>query len=133
MGYYTEYTLEVRKIKNEEQFQELVEELKAHDLIGYAFDEGHFPAIPYTNLRERNKSHEALFYPYDEAKWYDHSAVMIMISEKFPNMYFELSGVGEDFGDFWKEYYHDGEVEECAGEIVYAQPKRIQWDKLMRF
>ena len=130
MGYYTQYTLEVRKIKNEAQFNELVDELRSRELIGYAFDDGHYPA---TISSINHKYNDAIFYSYDECKWYDHAEDMVVISEKFPNMYFELSGEGEAFGDYWKEYYHDGDIEECRGEIVYEQPKKVQWQELVMF
>ena len=58
---------------------------------------------------------------------------MVAVAEKFPKMYFELEGVGEEFGDFWKEYYHDMDIETCRGEIVYEQPKKVQWTELVRF
>lgn len=123
MGYYTKYTLTVRKIKNEEWFKKLQEELRSRELIGYAFDEGHYS--------EKNK--EAIFYMYDECKWYNHAEDMVMIAEKFPKMYFQLEGFGEEFQDFWHEYYHDMDVEVCHGEIVFEQPKKVQWTELIPF
>ena len=123
MGYYTEFSLEIRKIKNESQFEDLVMEMKRRDLIGYAFDQGKY---------DKNK-HEAYFGYYDSAKWYGHPEDMIHISEMFPNMYFELEGIGEEFGDYWREYWHDGECEVCRGEIVYEQPHKIPWQELRAF
>ena len=123
MGYYTEHSLTVRNVKSKEEFDELSEFLKEKELIGYAFSEGTY--VP--NYKE------AEFLCFDSVKWYDHSACMVQVAEKFPTMYFELEGVGEEFGDFWKEYYHDMDIEECRGEIVYEQPKKVQWNDLIRF
>jgi hypothetical protein len=123
MGYFTEYNLNVRKIKNRAQFDDLVETMKAKDLIDYAFDCGNY----------LEKSHEAIFQCYDAVKWYEHSKDMLMLAEKFPNMYFMLEGAGEEYGDFWREYYHDMDIESCHGEIVYEQPKKVQWSDLIKF
>ena len=123
MGYYTEYSLTARKVRNQTQFEEIHEELRKRDLIGYAFDSGTYD----------DKNHEAVFGCYDSAKWYEHSKDMIMIAEKFPNVYFELEGEGEEYGDFWREYYHDMDIEFCRGEIIFEQPKKVQWKDLIPF
>lgn len=123
MGYYTDYSLDVREIKDQNQFDDLVMELKKLDLVRSVFDEG----------RYNSDRHDAYFSCYEEAKWYNHAKDMLHISEKFPNMYFELEGNGEEFGDFWREYWHDGECEACRGEIVYEQPKKIPWQELGAF
>ena len=123
MGYYTEHTLTVRKVRDKSQFEDLCDALKSKELIGYAFDEGSY----------NDKRHEAYFSCYDCVKWYDHPKDMVMIAEKFPNMYFELEGAGEEFGDFWREYYHDMDVESCRGDIIYEEPKKIQWKDLIPF
>jgi len=123
MGYYTNYNMTVRKVRDKAQFEDLYVELKHRDLIGYAFEEGSY----------NDKRHEAFFGSYDSAKWYRHAEDMVMIAEKFPNMYFELEGAGEEFGDFWREYYHDMDVETCRGDIIYEEPKKIQWKDLIPF
>lgn len=123
MGYYTEHTLTVRNVRSEEEFNKLSDFLTEKELIGYAFCDG-----IYTSNR-----FEAEFPTYGECKWYDHPEHMVAIAEKFPTMYFELEGIGEEFGDFWKEYYHDMDIEQCRGEIVYEQPHKVQWTELMPF
>lgn len=123
MGYYTEYNLTVRRVKNKERFNELQNTLKSKEIIGYALYEGDYD--------EHHK--EATFSCYDSVKWYTHSEDMVYIAEKYPEMYFELDGSGEEFGDFWKEYYHDMDIEQCHGEIVYEQPKKVQWNELIPF
>ena len=123
MGYCTDYYLTARKVLTEERFHKLVEELKTRNIVGYALDEGWY----------RAKDQQAEFTCCDMVKWYDHAEDMIMVSEKFPEMTFELEGHGEEFGDFWREYYHDGECEECRGDLVFEQPRKVQWTELIRF
>lgn len=123
MRYYTWYTLSVKKIENIDRFKLLEKELEDRDLIKYAFLGGVY----------HENEHEAVFYSYDSVKWYDHPTDMVHVAEKFPEMYFMLEGNGEEFGDFWREYYHDMDVEYCRGDIVFEQPKKIQWNELMKF
>jgi hypothetical protein len=120
---YIEYRLMVLKVKNEEQFHKLEEELKRRDILRYALDSGSYS-------KERK---EAEFLPSEACSWLRHAEDMVMISEKFPNMTFELECIGEVFGNYWKEYYHDGQTEYCRGEVVYEQPKKVQWTELMKF
>lgn len=58
---------------------------------------------------------------YDSYKWYTHSYDMLELSKRFPDVFFELEGDGEDAGDFWKEYYYNGESQFAQGEIVYPE------------
>ena len=60
MGYYTQYTLTARRLRNENQFNELQEELTNKELIHYTLNDGDY--------NDRYK--EAEFSCYDEAKWY---------------------------------------------------------------
>lgn len=121
--YTTLYSMEVRKIKNKSQYDKLVKYLQKNDLIGYAFDK-----CTYIDVTK-----EAVFSAYDWVNWNTRPIIMIMMSEKFPEMTFEITGYGESYGDVWKEYYHDGEVECCRGEIIYEQPRKIQWNELVTF
>lgn len=123
MGYYTRYSLNVRNIRTEEQFKNLEKTLKMYDLIRYVFETGFYDP----------KHNEAEFQCYEEQKWIDHERDMEEIAEKFPDMYFRLNGIGQDIGDYWCEYYHNNQSENCIGEIVYEQPRKIEWDKELVF
>ena len=57
----------------------------------------------------------------EEMKWYDATSDMIKLSERFPNVLFELSGKGEEHDDIWKEYYYNGACQHCAGRIVFDE------------
>lgn len=120
MGYYTEYSLKVRNISSADN-EKLMDILKEKDLIGYVFWDSYY-----------DEHHdEAEFSSYEEQKWYDYETDMDEISKKFPNAVFELSGEGEEYGDYWHEYFKNGRHECCRGEIVYETPKEIQWNNLL--
>ena len=57
----------------------------------------------------------------EEMKWYDATSDMIKLSERFPNVLFELSGKGEEYDDIWKEYYYNGVHQHCKGRIVFDE------------
>lgn len=55
------------------------------------------------------------------AKWYDHDDDMLLLSKRFPEALFELSGSGEDKCDMWTTYYHDGKMQYCHAIITYEE------------
>lgn len=59
---------------------------------------------------------------FDVIKWYDHYDEMIVLSKKFPALYFELEGFGEDYGDMWREYFHNGEGMHSDARITFDTP-----------
>ena len=46
-----------------------------------------------------------------EVKWYDGTADMKQVSQRFPGVVITLSGEGEDSDDRWVEYHHNGKVQ----------------------
>ena len=118
MGYYTDYSLTVKNIKDQEEFDSLVNTLKEHEIIEYALDNGWF------------NSHVAEFSTYDAVKWYDSEKDMMEISKLYPGMYFMLEGSGEEFGDLWREYFKNGITEHCNGNIVFEKPQIIPWEDI---
>ena len=121
--YYTDYKLTVRNVKNKDQFALLVDVLNKEDLIPYAFDDGMYD----------EKHNEAVFPPFERTVWEGHVTDMIKIAEQLPDMYFQLDGIGESFGDVWCLYFHDMDIESCTGEIVFEAPKKVQWTELVEF
>ena len=119
MGYYTYFSMEARKIKDKDEYEAIIEELKEDELYG---DNGIFCESEYYEY-----DHEASFRVCDEAKWYDHTYDMMKFSKIFPNVVFKLHGDGEERDDMWDEYYHNGEVEECRVQIIYPEPCSIEW------
>ena len=46
-----------------------------------------------------------------EVKWYDGTADMKKVSQRFPDAVITLRGEGEDSNDRWVEYHHNGKVQ----------------------
>lgn len=116
MGYYTRYHLEIQDVdgtpakkadlKNflntiNSSGEELVE-LK--DVFDFELFEAHSSSI---------------LEPYDTCRWYNHDSTMITLSSKLPYLVFRLSGEGEESGDLWRKYYHDGKCQYCPAKIEY--------------
>ena len=117
----TNYSLVVRNVKNMEQYELLSSAIEEFDLEKYVFDTGAY----------FSKEKEAIFSTWEEQSWPSHHGQMIIISEKFPKMTFELTMQEGDC--FSKTYYKDGSFENCIGEVIFEQPKKIEWDKLLAF
>lgn len=115
------YSLVVRNVENAGQFESLSAALEEFDLERYVFDTGAY----------FSKEKEAIFSTWEEQNWLEHHGLMIIISEKFPKMTFELTMQENDCFD--KYYYKDGEFERCMGEVIYERPKKIEWDALLAF
>jgi len=119
MGYYTSYNLDVKGVENKERFEELQNALKQIGVIYYALDSGEY----------LEKIKLASFYTYDSAKWYEYNDDMKNLSLIFPKFLFCLEGVGEDWDDRWRAYYHYGESEFCPAQIIFKEPERIKWSE----
>ena len=64
----------------------------------------------------------AEFIGSDIIKWYDHYDEMVTLSKEFPSLYFQLEGLGEDYNDMWREYFHNGEAMHSDAKIIYDTP-----------
>lgn len=51
--------------------------------------------------------------------WYDHEEDMRLLSAKFPDMVFWLSGQGENAEDLWQKFFVGGQMQECYAKIIY--------------
>ena len=122
MGYYTYYSMEARNVKDESEYESLVEALKEAGLFTYDDQWGPFDSSDFDAAKQ-----SAFFRPTDEAKWYDHTYDMVKFSKLFPNITFKLHGEGEERDDNWNKYFHDGKSEECIGKIIYPNPIEIEW------
>ena len=60
----------------------------------------------------------------EEMKWYEHRCDMINLSKRHPELYFRLSGQGEELDDIWEEVYHNGKAVQKYAEIIYPT-----WDE----
>lgn len=129
MGYYTKYTLEI------DDFGETVPSCKHNVSTAQAkFCAECGKKIEDQNLRyyiedylkenyneDNNDGYSIADLLENESqgmKWYDHEKQMREISKKFPTALFTLSGVGEETGDIWNEYYLKGKMQKETAEIV---------------
>ena len=118
MSYYTSYSLSVQGMKSEEDYNNVLNWLKEHEIINYALYEDSYN--PYYNTQ---------FYSSNEpVNWFHHDDDMIALSKEFPNFVFKLYGDGELSDDIWNCYYHNGEYELCEATITIEPPKKIKWE-----
>lgn len=62
------------------------------------------------------------FGPFgQEVKWYDCDEDMIAYSKLYPNVMFEVDGVGEDEDDIWRAYYKNGKMAKYYAEIKFPE------------
>lgn len=114
MGYYTTYELDVKGIRNDAEYTQLIDALRPLDIF---------------DLDDDPETGSCSFYCDDIHKWYEHDEDMQAISLKFPHMMFCLYGKGEDDDDIWRSCYYRGLSEDSVGSIVYEPFEELDWDK----
>ena len=134
MGYYTYFNLSVAdSIENaklgidtvpSEVQREMAKTLYTEVLDWYS-DE-------YKNkiIKDLDYEMDPLNYEFcgDSIKWYDHDDDMLELSRRYPNYYFILDGSGEERGDDWIAYYHNGKHQLCRAQITYDAPSTLYLD-----
>ena len=95
MGYYTSYSLSIEE-GDQRNLREAIKRLGMEDCIS-------------------TESGDSL----DSCKWYDHTDDTIEMSKFFPGTLFCLSGIGEEFGDWWKLYAKNGKGYKQFAEVKY--------------
>lgn len=128
MGYLTQYTLEIdsslfaaknkalqdAEIKEVEK-SDMTEEMKSN-VIQLIVDK-------YAILKTITIGDVISLIGYDpfsdSCKWYEHDKDMIMVSKKYKNMLFTLTGYGEDESDIWKKYYYNGKMQSAHAKITF--------------
>ena len=122
MGYYTHYTLEVKNVKTNIDYQRLIEVMT--DCTKY----NHNQIFNYALIDEGYYTGDKVYFDcFGECKWYDSQSDMESVSSFLPEMTFKLSGEGEESGDFWYCLFKNGKSDYCAGHIVYDEPQQIEW------
>lgn len=131
MGYNTQYSLSVSKIKN---LKELSESEKMEKVKNAKNMKEVQKILNSMNLDEQGiirnlrVSYSNAEYALHESgdcsqscKWYDHESNLKMFSKEYPDYLFELSGEGEESGDIWKKYFHDGKIQTCKSVITFEK------------
>lgn len=97
MGYYTDYKLKSESgLEKDENFRKYFDEVTS----------------------ERIDS-------LNGTTWYDWKSDMEKISKKYPVEKFTLNGSGEESGDIWIAYFHDGKSQVCKTIITFEE--RTLW------
>lgn len=121
MGYYTSFNLTVTK-REESSFKEVGREIETEIAKKLCEISDWFVPYDFNETVEKSNYPLAELIGFDTIKWYDHYDEMKALSKEFPSLYFELEGFGEDYGDMWREYFHNGEAMHSDARIVYDTP-----------
>lgn len=134
MGYYTYFTLGVHKKKHNVNCPEItvdfeIEKKIAVELAKIIYEIGDKPDerdVKYLAEVEERGMYAVL---NDSLKWYEHEDDMCKLSTMFPDLYFTLEGDGEEFDDFWRKLFHDGQcIGYVNGEIYYPEFDISYWE-----
>ncbi len=106
MGYYTNFTLSVHKHNcSSFDFEKIVEEL--NEAIGYEIFSDTGDCIEYQ-------------------KWYECLEDMCDFSKRYPDLIFEIEGVGEEQGDVWEAYFCNGKYKKYVVKTVIPSENWFQ-------
>lgn len=134
MGYYTYFTLGVHKKKYNVNSPEVtvdfeIEKKVAVELAKLIYEMGDEPDEQDVAYLASVEEH-GIFRVFEESlKWYNHEDDMCKLSAMFPDLYFTLEGDGEEFDDYWRKLFHDGQCLGCVdGEICYPEFDIAYWE-----
>lgn len=103
MGYYTHYRLHIENQDYEDITNEVAEKVSKK-----------FSEICVDDYyAEEDWLKDYVINGYDTVKWYDYEEDMVALSAAFPEYVFYLEGVGEDYGDWWKQVFYAGRKSGC--------------------
>lgn len=100
MGYYTAYNLQICGDCSRYSKDKVEAEIERMNV----FESGNF---------------EDGYYAYE--KWYYNNDDMLLLSHRFPELTFILTGDGDESDDFWRMYYRDGKMMGGLAEIVFPE------------
>lgn len=113
MGYYTNHNLKIYQIDNALINNDETKRKELEERINEAIS--NHPDMEYAVGSVTEDWYN------DSCKWYEHVEDMIKFSKQFPDVVFELEGIGEENGDMWKEYYKNGKYQHCPAKITYEE------------
>ena len=123
MGYYTNFSIEIRKAITRAEAKEIIFEINRavnpqleneKDGIFVLMDDG------------RIEDNEEAIWEVDgddEMKWYDWREDMKDIAQKYPDIEFRLEGNGEDKDDWWVALFKGDKF-----QIKYCVPPIDEWE-----
>lgn len=111
MGYYTYYEIEC--------FND-----KAREYVDKQMMKRIMSAISKKSNYEFTHGDHSI-YSQGCIKWCYHDNDMIDISKQFPHVIFSVYGDGEERLDFWHNFYYNGRMLECKGEIAYPNEENL--------
>lgn len=119
MGYYTQHNLKIHQIDDNKINNDDVLRTQLEDEINQYISEHENMKYAVGSITED--------WECDVTKWYNHKSDMKELSMQFPNVVFELEGIGDEVGDMWKEYYKDGLCQDCTAIITYPEydPRKL--------
>ena len=56
----------------------------------------------------------------DEAKWYDYGVEMTVLTRRFPDVLFTLTGIGQEHDDIWRHYFKGAHDQKEIASITFA-------------
>lgn len=110
MGYYTDYTLTMKKASRDEATGETT----YTDISDDVFD-----AIAKSVHVCLNAYRDDHFFDGYFMMWNERDTDMCRLSAKFPDILFELYGSGEAMLDIWKIYYFNGRAQHSQAYISF--------------
>lgn len=54
----------------------------------------------------------------ESGKWYEHEKDLLSFSRQHPHLLFTLNGWGEEAGDIWVKYFHNGKVQKEKASLT---------------
>lgn len=110
MGYYTDYSITVENIRNEDEFILISHHLKERS--GYEFEMSELPPL---------SDEETIIAEFrlQEAKFYEYKEVFMFLSKKYPHVLFDVYGEGEESGDVWKHRFFGGADERLQAKFTF--------------
>lgn len=129
MAYYTNFTLCVYGSQKEYDLGEEYKDEERIKQIAAAIAKTDYFSWMEVEIEDLVNIYDPIDYIIggDSHKWYEHDDDMNAISLQFPDLYFVLYGEGEEHGDIWRSFYHNGAHASTHAEIVYNEPPEDFW------
>ena len=122
MGYYTNFSIEIRKAITRAEAKEIIFEInRAVNPQLENKKDGIFVLIDDSSIEDNEKAIWEVD-GYDEMKWYDWREDMKDIAQKYPDIEFRLEGNGEDKDDWWFALFKGDKF-----QIKYCVPPIDEW------